>query len=260
MEALPRRDYNRRLWRQATDGLRWKAHLVSAGAAVAAGAIQHLISGAAFEAHWSLVIGVAAAAASVMELAQLLFRRFVAAPYELYQQQLQQSAGHEAEMAMLRGQARKLPRPQVTLTYAVESLNGFEDEVSNPPIVLHNDGDTAALEAQIDALQLSPLIKVTFATVQRISAQETTAVAPRVEIRTESGGWELGHNDKHFGLAIQRAHVELTHRGVKTSHGSRQWPMIVRYHDPGGASYSQSAMLTLHVPSMKAWTVFVPPE
>ena len=145
------------------------------------------------------------------------------------------------------------------LTYAVESLKGFEDEVSNPQVLLFNEGDTAAVEAQIDALQLSPLIKVTFTTVQRIGAQDTAAILPRVEIRTENGGWELDHNEKHFGLAIQRAHVELAHRSVKTQHGSRHWTMTVKSYDADGTSYSQDYNLVLHVPTMKAWTTFVPP-
>jgi hypothetical protein len=142
------------------------------------------------------------------------------------------------------------------LTYAVESLKGLEDEVSNPPIHLHNDGNAAAVEAQIDALQLSPLITVTFTPVQRIGGHETATLAPRVEIRKENGGWELDHNDKHFGLAIQRAHVELAHRNVKTQHGERRWPLVVRYHDASGASYSQSYDLALNVATMKAWTAF----
>jgi hypothetical protein len=144
------------------------------------------------------------------------------------------------------------------LTYTVESLKGLEDEVSNPPILLHNDGDAAAVEAQIEPVQLTPLIKVTFAPVQRIGVRDSATVLPRVEIRTETGGWELEHNDRHFGLAIQRAHVELAHRNVKTLHGSRRWPIVIRYFDPSGASYTQSYDLMLHIPTMKAWTVFTP--
>ncbi|RPI52786.1 MAG: hypothetical protein EHM55_15645 [Acidobacteria bacterium] len=258
MEALPRRAYNRRLWRQAAAGMGWKAHLFSAAVALAAGAIRPLTSGT-LESEWPLNIGLALAAGTFIELALLGFRRFVAAPHEFYEKQTQQNVERDAEVEALRKQVRKLPRPRLVLTYAVESLKGFEDEVSNPPILLHNEGDAAAVEAHVEALQLSPLVKVTFSTVQRIGAQDTAVIVPRVEIRTEGGGWELDHNEKHFGLAIQRAHVELAHRNVKTQHGSRHWTMTVRYHDAGGASYTQDHDLTLHVPTMTAGTAFMPP-
>ena len=108
-------------------------------------------------------------------------------------------------------------------------------------------------------MQLSPLITVTFTTVQRLAAHESVALAPRVQIRTETGGWELEHNEKHFGLAIQRANAELAHRNVKTQRGARHWPMIVRCYDASGASHTQSYELILDVPTMRAWTAFVPP-
>jgi hypothetical protein len=182
----------------------------------------------------------------------------MAAPHELYVEQLQQHIDRDLEIAALREQVQKLPTPRLVLTYAVESLKGFEDEVANPPIRLHNEGSAAAIDAQVDALQLSPLITVKFATVQRISAQDTAVIAPHVEIRTESGGWELDHNQTHFGLAIQRAHFELAHRNVKTERGSRRWTMTVRHYDAAGAAYTQNYELMLHVATMKAWTAFVP--
>ena len=237
METLPRRAYNRQLWRQAAAGMGWKTHLFAAAASIAAAAIRPLTSGraleSAFQSEWPLSAGIGLATGIVIELALFFFRRFVAAPHEFYEQQLQQHVGRDSEIEALREQLRRLPRPRLVLTYAVESLKGFEDEVSNPQVLLFNEGDTAAVEAQIDALQLSPLIKVTFTTVQRIGAQDTAAILPRVEIRTENGGWELDHNEKHFGLAIQRAHVELAHRSVKTQHGSRHWTMTVRCLRPG---------------------------
>ena len=259
MERLSRRDYNAQLWRQAAGGMRWQALLISVAAALVAGAIRYLISGRPFESALLLNIGIPVATFIVIELAIFGFRRFFAAPHELYEQQLQKNIDRDAEIDALRGQVLKLPTPRLALTYTVESLKGFEDEVSNPQILLHNEGDTAAVEVHMDALQLTQLIKVTFTPLQRIAAQETAVLAPRVEIRTESGGWELNHNDKHFGLAIQRAHAELTHRNIKTEHGSRRWPMTLRYYDAGGASYTQNYDLMLDVPTMKAWTVFVPP-
>jgi hypothetical protein len=194
----------------------------------------------------------------VVELVWLSSRRIFSAPHELYLAQLASSEQRESQLGRLEQQVKKQPRPRLSLTYTVESLKGFEDEVSNPPILLHNDGDAAAVEAQIEPVQLSPLIKVTFAPVQRIGVRDSATVLPRVEIRTETGGWELEHNDRHFGLAIQRAHVELAHRNVKTQHGSRRWPIVIRYFDPGGASYTQSYDLMLNIPTMKAWTVFTP--
>ena len=259
MERLSRRDYNRQLWSRAAAGMSWKAHLISVAAALVAGAIRYLISGRPFESALLLNVGIPVATFIVIELAIFCFRRFFAAPHELYEQQLQKNIERDAEIDALRGQVLKLPTPRLMLTYTVESVKGFEDEVSNPKILLHNEGDTAAVEVHLDALQLTQLIKVTFASLQRIGAQETATVAPRVEIRTDSGGWELNHNEKHFGLAIQRAHAELVHRNVKTEHGSRRWPMTLRYYDAGGASYTQNYDLMLHVPTMKAWTVFVPP-
>ncbi len=259
MEPLSRRDYNRQLWVQAAAGLRWTAHLTSVAVALATGAIRYVISGRSFESEWPLNIALPIATFGVIELAIFCFRRMFAAPHELYEQQLEKNSDREAEIVALRRQLLKLPTPRLVLTYAVESLKGFEDEVSNPQILLHNEGDTAAVEVHIDGLQLTPVIKVIFTPLQRIGAQETAVVALRVEIRTDSGGWELNHNDKHFGLAIQRAHVELTHRNVKTEHGSRRWPMALRYYDAAGASYMQNYDLMLDVPTMKAWTVFVPP-
>ena len=259
MEPLSRRDYNRQLWLQAAAGLRWTAHVTSVAVALATGAIRYFISGRGFVSEMHLNVGIPGATFIFIELAIFCFRRVFAAPHELYEQQLQKNSDQEAEIVALRRQVLKLPTPRLVLTYTVESLKGFEDEVSNPQILMHNEGDTAAVEVHIDGLQLTPLIKVIFTPLQRIGAQETAVVAPRVEIRTDSGGWELNHNEKHFGLAIQRAHAELTHRNVKTEHGSRRWPLALRYYDAGGASYTQNYDLMLHVPTMKAWTVFVPP-
>jgi hypothetical protein len=257
MEALPRRAYNRLLWRRAAAGMNWKVHLLALAAALIPPAIRQLISGRPVEVDWPVLAALALAALIVVEVVIFFFRRVAAAPHELYTEQLAKERAREAELADLKAQvSTAVPRPQLLLTYTVESLKGFEDEVSNPPIQLHNDGNAAAVEAQIDPLQLSPLITVTFTPVQRISSHETAVIAPRIEIRKENGGWELDHNDKHFGLAIQRAHVELAHRNVKTQHGSRRWPMVVRYHDGAGASYSQTYDLTLNVATMKAWTVF----
>jgi hypothetical protein len=202
MEPLPRRAYNRQLWRQAMAGMGWKKHVLSAAVALAAGAMRYVASGRPFESEWPLNIGVPLATFTIIELAMLCFRRFFAAPHELYERQIRKNIEKDAEIAALRGQAKTLPKPRLLLTYTVESLKGFEEEVSNPPILLHNEGDTAAVEAQIDALQLSPLITVTFTTVQRIAAHDTAAMALRVEIRTDAGGWELDHNEKHFGLAL----------------------------------------------------------
>jgi hypothetical protein len=259
MEALPRRDYNRQLWRQAAAGMGWKVHLMSVAVAAVPAAIRHLTSGRSLESDWPLVAGLAFGTFIFTELVLFLYRRVSVAPHEVYLQELQKNVGHDAEIAALRAQVEKLPMPRLMLTYTVESLKGFEDEVSNPPVLLHNEGNAAAVEGKIDPLQLTTLITVTFATMQRVAAQETAAVPLRVEIRTESGGWELDINDKHFGLAIQRANVELAHRNVKTQHGSRRWPMTVRYYDAGGAAYTQNYELTLNVASMKAWTVFIPP-
>jgi len=260
MEPLPRRAYNRQLWHQAAASIGWRVHLFSAAVALVPPAIRHFSSGRTFETDWPLLVGLAIATFIVMELAVLCFRRVAAAPHELYLEQLQENSERDSAIAALREQLQRVPKPRLVLTYSVESLKGFEDEVSNPPILLHNEGDTAAIDAQIDALQLSPLITVTFTTVQRIGAQDTATISPRVQIRTESGGWELDHNERHFGLAIQRAHVELAHRNVKTQHGSRRWTMTVRYHDADGKPYTQNYDLILNVPTMKASTTFVPPQ
>jgi hypothetical protein len=260
MEALPRRAYNRQLWREAAAGMDWKVHLSSAAVCLIAVAIRYLSNGRTFQSEWLLNVGLAAAIFISMELAFFGFRRFIAAPHELYVKRLEQGATRDSEIQALRDQVNRLPVPRLALTYNVESLKGFEEEVSNPPIVLHNDGDTAALEARIEPLQLSPLITVTFTTVQRLAVQERVAIAPNVQIRTETGGWELNHNEKHFGLAIQRANAELAHRSVKTQRGSRHWPMIVRCYDASGASYTQNYELILDVPTMRAYTAFVPPD
>jgi hypothetical protein len=258
VEPLPRRAYNRRLWRRAATGIGWKAHVLSVLVSLLPAAIRVVRSGRPPESEWPLLAGVALATLVVVEVAIFCYRRLSAAPHELYLEELQRNSERDSEVAALRAQVQKQPTPRVVLTYTVESLKGLEDEVSNPPILLHNEGNTAALEAQVEAVQLSPLITVTFATAQRIATHETATIMPRVEIRTESGGWELDHNDKHFGLAIQRAHVELAHRNVKTQHGSRRWPMTVRFLDADGLAYSQHYELVLHVPTMKAWTAFVP--
>ena len=258
MEALPRRAYNRQLWRQAAAGMGWKVHLMSVAVAAVPAAIRQLTSGRTLESDWPVVAGLALATFILTELVLFCFRRVSAAPHEVYLHDLEKTAARDSEIAALRQQLQKLPTPSLVLTYTVESLKGFEDEVSNPPVLLHNEGNAAAVEAHIDPLQLTPLITVTFTTMQRIAAQETVAVPFRVEIRTESGGWELEINDKHFGLAIQRANVELAHRNVKTQHGSRRWPIVVRYYDASGAPYTQNYELTLNVATMKAWTVFIP--
>ena len=261
MEPLPRRVYNRLLWHRAAAGTGWRIHLLSAVVALLPVGARHFTSGRTFESEWPLRAGLAVAAFLVMELAVLCFRRVAAAPHELYVEQLQKDNDRDSAIAALREQVHQaVPKPRLVLTYSVESLKGLEDEVSNPPILLHNDGDTAAVEAQIEALQLSPLITVTFTTVQRIAARESATVSPRVQIRTESGGWELDHNERHFGLAIQRAHVELAHRNVRTQHGSRHWTMAVRYHDADGKAYAQNYDLILDVPTMKASTALVPPR
>jgi len=236
----------------------WKAHVLSVVVSLVPAGIQHLRSGRALESEWPVLAGATVATLLFMEAAIFLYRRVASAPHEMYLQELESHSGRDSEIEALREQVRKQPTPRVVLTYTVESLKGFEDEVANPPVLLHNEGDTAALEAHVESLQLSPLITVTFATAQRIATHETATIVPRVEIRTETGGWELEINDKHFGLAIQRAHVELAHRNVKTQHGSRRWPMIVRFLDAGGVTYSQNYELILHVPTMKAWTAFVP--
>ena len=259
MEALPRRDYNRQLWRQAAAGMGWKVHLLSAAIAILPAAIRHFTSGRRPESDWPVLAGLILGTLILTELILFCYRRVSAAPHEIYLQELQKTAGRDSEIAALREQVGRLPTPRLMLTYTVESLKGFEDEVSNPPVLLHNEGNAAAVEAKIDPLQLTPLITVTFAATQRVAAQETVAVPLRVEIRTESGGWELDINDKHFGLAIQRANVELAHRNVKTQHGSRRWPMTVRYFDAGGAAYVQNYELTLNVATMKALSVFIPP-
>lgn len=257
MEALLRRDYNRQLWRRAAAGMGWKLHLIAATASLAP-AIRYFTGGRNFESDWPVLAALALGTFLVTELILFFYRRVSAAPHELYLQELQKNAGRDSEIAALREQVGKLPTPRLVLTYSVESLKGFEDEVANPPVVLHNEGHAGAVEAKIDPLQLTPLITVTFTTLQRIAAQEKATVPLRVEIRTESGGWELDINDKHFGLAIQRANVELAHRNVKTQHGSRRWPMTVRYYDANGTAYTQSYELTLNVAAMKAWTVFMP--
>jgi hypothetical protein len=260
MEALTKREYHRRLWRQAFTGMGWGAHLGFVAAALATAAFLYLRSPTAFQTDLVRNIGISFAAGFVPELVWLFLRRFLSAPYEFYLKQFAGGGTHDSEIEALKEQLNKLPRPRLLLTYTVESLKGLEEEVSNPPILLHNDGQVAAVEASIDPLQLTQLIKVTFAPVQRIAGQDTAVVTPRVEIRTEAGGYELEHNDKHFGLAIQRAHAELAHRNVKTQHGSRRWTMTVRYYDSAGASYAQDYALMLHVPTMKAWTVFSVPE
>ena len=260
MESLPRRAYNRQLSRQAAAGMDWKVHISAAAISIIPAAIRYLSTGRMFETEWLLNVGVAAAIFICMELAVFGFRRFIVAPHEFYLKQVQENAELGSEIVALRDQVKRLPVPRLVLTYNVESLKGFEEEVSNPQILLHNDGDTAALEGRIDPLPLSPLITVTFTTVHRIAAQETVAIAPRVQIRTEAGGWELEHNERHFGLAIQRANAELAHRNVKTQRGSRHWPMFVRWYDARGESYTQIYELILDVPTMRAWAAFVPSE
>jgi hypothetical protein len=255
MEALPRRAYNRLLWKTAAHGMGLGAHLTSAAAAVATAGARYLLRPDAFLANLPLNVGMSLALAVAVELGWLLLRRFFVSPHELYLAQLASSQQRDSQLGELKQQINRQPRPRLSLTYIVESLKGFEDEVANPPMLLHNDGDAAAVEAQIEPVQLTPLIKVTFAPVQRIGVRDSATMLPRVEIRTETGGWELEHNDRHLGLAIQRAHVELAHRNVKTQHGSRRWPIVVRYHDPSGASYTQNYDLMLHIPTMKAWTV-----
>ena len=161
MERLSRRDYNRQLWTRAAAGIGWKPHLISVAAALVAGAIRYLISGRPFESALLLNIGIPVATLIVIELAIFCFRRFFAAPHELYEQQLQKNIERDAEIVALRGEVLKLPTPRLVLTYTVESVKGFEDEVSNPQILLHNEGDTAAVEVHLDALPLTQLIKVT---------------------------------------------------------------------------------------------------
>ncbi len=255
--VVTRREYNRLLWRQAAAGMGLWAHLGFVAVALGLAAFLYLRAPSAFQTDLVRNIAIPVGAALVLEVLWLFLRRFLSAPYELYTKQ-SASGTRDSEIEALKQQVNKLPRPRLLLTYTVESLKGLEDEVSNPPILLHNDGQAAAVEASIDPLQLTPLIKVTFASAQHLASQDTAVVAPRVEIRTESGGWELEHNEKHFGLAIQRAHAELVHRNVKTQHGSRRWTMTVRYYDSGGTPYTQDYELMLHVPTMKAWTVFVP--
>lgn len=260
MEPLPRRAYNRQLSRQAAARMDWKVHVSAAGVAIIPVAIRYLRTGHAFPAEWLPSVGITAAIFIGMELTLFGFRRFITAPYELYLKQQQENAARDSEIAALRDRVNRRPVPRVALTYEVESLRGFEEEVSNPQMLLHNEGDTAALEARIDPLALSPLITVTFTTVQRIAIRETVAITPRVQIRTESGGWELEHNERHLGLAIQRANAELAHRNVKTQRGSRHWPMTVRWYEASGESYAQTYDLILDVPTMRAWTALVPPE
>jgi hypothetical protein len=239
--------------------MNWRNHLLSVAIALVPAAIRHFTSGRPVELEWPLLAALTLGTFIVVELGIFCFRRVAAAPHELYTEELAKNRDREAELSRLKLEVSKaVPKPRLLLTYTVDSLKGFEDEVSNPPIQLHNDGHAAAVEAQIEPLQLSPLITVTFGPVQRISGQETAIIAPRIEIRKENGGWELDHNDRHFGLAIQRAHVELAHRNVKTQHGSRRWPMAVRYFDADGASYAQNYDLMLNVATMKAWTVFRP--
>jgi hypothetical protein len=234
------------------------AHLTSLAAALLALGIGYLLRPDRFVDQLPIVAPVSLGIALVLELVWLCARRVFSAPHEVYMAQLAGSEERDSQLGELKQQVNRQPRPRLSLTYTVESLKGFEDEVANPPMLLHNDGDAAAVEAHIDPVQLTPLIKVTFTPVQRIGVRDSATVSPRVEIRTEGGGWELEHNDKHFGLAIQRAHVELAHRNVKTQHGSRRWPMTVRYYDPGGTAYTQNYDLMLHIPTMKAWTVFTP--
>jgi hypothetical protein len=255
--VLTRREYNRLLWRQAATGTGIWPHLGFVAAALVVAGLRYLRT-QTFQAELAANIGFPLAVVVALEMMWLLFRRFLFAPYELYTHHLAGGTERESEIEQLKQRVSTLPRPRLLMTYTVESLKGLEDEVSNPPILLHNDGQATAVEASIDPLQLTPLIKVTFAPVQQLVGQDKAAVAPRVEIRTESGGWELEHNEKHFGLAIQRAHAELVHRNVKTQHGSRKWPMTVRYYDSAGVPYTQDYELMLHVPTMKAWTVFVP--
>lgn len=256
--VVTRREYNRLLWRQAVAGMGLWAHLGFVGVALVAAGLLYLRAPSAFQADLVRNVAISLGVAVVLEVVWLFLRRFLSAPYELYTKQFAGGGTRDSEIEALKQQVNKLPRPRLLLTYTVESLKGLEDEVSNPPILLHNDGQATAVEASIDPLQLTPLIKVTFASVQHLAGQDTALVAPRVEIRTESGGWELEHNEKHFGLAIQRAHAELVHRNVKTQQGSRRWTMTVRYYDSGGAPYTQDYELMLHIPTMKAWTVFVP--
>ena len=255
--VVTRREYNRRLWKQGLSGMGWRTHLGFLFIGLVVGGVRYLRT-QSFQPERVLDIAIPLAVVVVLEVVWMFFRRFLFAPYELYVKQMSSGGGRESEIEKLKQQVNTLPRPRLLLTYTVESLKGLEDEVSNPPILLHNDGHAAAVEAAIDPLQLTPLIKVTFSSVQQISGQDTAVVAPRVEIRTESGGWELEHNEKHFGLAIQRAHAELAHRNVKTQGGSRRWTMTVRYYDSSGQPYAQDYELMLHVPTMKAWTVFVP--
>jgi hypothetical protein len=232
------------------------AHLTSLGAALLTAGGWYLLRPERFVDELPIVVLLALGVALALELVWLCARRVFSAPHELYIVQLARSEERESQLGELKQQVNKQPRPRLSLTYTAESLKGFEDEVANPPVLLHNDGDAAAVEAQIEPVQLTPLIKVTFTTVQRIGVRDSATVLPHIEIRTEAGGWELEHNDRHFGLAIQRAHVELAHRNIKTQHGSRRWPMVVRYYDPGGTSYTQHYELMLHVPTMKAWTAF----
>jgi hypothetical protein len=256
--VLTRREYNRLLWRQAASGMGLWAHVGFVAVALAVAGVRYLRT-QSFQAELAPNIGIPLAVVVALEVVWLFLRRFLFAPYEVHLQQQTSGGGRDSEIEELKQQLNKLPRPRLLLTYTVESLKGLEDEVSNPPILLHNDGNAAAVEASIDSLQLTPLIKVNFVPVQQIAGQDTAVIAPRVEIRTASGGWELEHNEKHFGLAIQRAHAELAHRNVKTQGGSRRWTMTVRYYDSGGTPYTQDYELLLHVPTMKAWTVFVPP-
>src|SRR6185503_12099688 len=152
--VVTRREYNRLLWRQAAAGMGLWAHLGFVAVALGLAALLYLRAPSAFQADLVRNIGIPVGAALVLEILWLFLRRFLAAPYELYTKQFAGGGTRDSEIEALKQQVNKLPRPRLLLTYTVESLKGLEDEVSNPPILLHNDGQAAAVEASIDPLQL----------------------------------------------------------------------------------------------------------
>lgn len=141
-------------------------------------------------------------------------------------------------------------RPNVLLTYESRTLYGFgNDEIPNDPVQIHNAGDQAAVEIEVEALQLTPTLKVVFAPMPLLATGATSNLVYEVEETTDSGGYVV-EKPEHIGSAIQSALTHTIWSGNLT--GRVEWPLRLTYRDTYGHEYQVTYTLRLVQPKARA--------
>jgi hypothetical protein len=109
MEALPRRPYNRLLWKTAARGLGAAAHVTSVAAALLAAGVYYLRRPDRFADEAAIVATISVAIVIALEILWLLSRRMLSAPHELDLAQVASIAEREAQLGRLEQQVGNSP-------------------------------------------------------------------------------------------------------------------------------------------------------